>query len=634
MAVISACTYDCPDCCSLLVERRMDGSVSVRGNPDHPFTQGFCCAKGKALPRRLASTERLTTPLLRQGNGFRAIGWDEALGLCAERIQARRHEPDSMLHIKGHGYRGTLAKASGRLFGRLGASQTYGSMCDDTGIEASLRDFGELNHNDPLDLLDARRIVNWGKDLSRSSLHTARIVQRARKLGAKVLTISPGGEGNDALSDGRIRVRPGTDRFLAAAAVRALLDEDRLDPAAIQATANWPAFRERLLARDIDALLAACDVSFDDLGRLLEFARGPEPAAAIIGWGLQRHPFGGENVRHIDALWLLAGHVGKAGGGAYFNISSGRNLASWRIPGQDPPRRSLLLQDIGRQLPAADPPVRLAWIDGLNVVNQVPDPPAVSRALGACDFVVVVDAFLTETARCADLVLPCALQLESEDILGSCLHDYVNWSGRALDPPGEARPDFEIISELGRLLEPPVLLPDKETILRETLALPTLGVSLETLKERGWVRANRPRIAFEGLRFGHADGRFRLVERLSAEPDADQDYPLRLLSLIRKRAIHSQMDEAKQQGLLEAWVSPDNPALREANDGRTWLVSSLGRLEVRLAPDASLHPEVVLVRRGGWLSLGCNPNVLIACQETDMGHGTAYYGARVRIETA
>ena len=83
MPIVTACSQDCPDTCSLVVETLSSGRVRIEGNPDHPFTAGFCCAKLKSWNRRLSSPHRITAPLLRDGTGWREIGWEEALETSA-----------------------------------------------------------------------------------------------------------------------------------------------------------------------------------------------------------------------------------------------------------------------------------------------------------------------------------------------------------------------------------------------------------------------------------------------------------------------------------------------------------------------------------------------------------------------
>ena len=324
---VTACTRDCPDACSLVVSRKKDGSLFIRGNPDHPFTRGFCCPKGIHFGKTLNHPGRILRPLLKVDGAFRPVSWSQALDLCAEKVDALRRTPETILHVHGYGSRGVMWEAASLLFRSLGTSAIYGSICDDTGIEACRRDYGSLNHHKIQDILNAARIVNWGKDFERYSIHLAELVKKARRQGTKVLSISPGGDTSRDFSDEWIRIRPGTDRFLAAAIIKILIDKGLIDPAITDRTANWPVFKTLLSKHDLPDLLDAAGVSSEDAARLFHYYHRPEPVASIIGWGVQRHLFGGENIRFINALALLAGHVGRKGGGTYYNISSGRNFS-------------------------------------------------------------------------------------------------------------------------------------------------------------------------------------------------------------------------------------------------------------------------------------------------------------------
>ena len=125
------------------------------------------------------------------------------------------------------------------------------------------------------------------------------------------------------------------------------------------------------------------------------------------------------------ALAFLSGQLGIPGGGTYYNIPSRRNInTGWACrPGK--PCRSLLLPKIGRELLESDPPVKFLFADGSNFVSQAPDSMTTQRAVEKIDFKVVVDAFMTDTAALADVVLPCALDHEREEIVGSCLHSQI-----------------------------------------------------------------------------------------------------------------------------------------------------------------------------------------------------------------
>ena len=634
---LTACTMDCPDACSIVVSRTADGRVKVKGNPDNPFTSGFTCAKLKDHVRRVQSSHRITHPQLKTQTGWQTISWDEALDMCAAKIQALRSRPTAILHIHNEGAKGVLKEATTLLFNRLGTSRVRGSLCDAAGYMAGVHDFGSRENNDINELMNASWIVNWGKDFSRSSVHTAALVKRARKDGARVLTISPGGDGNHAYSDAHIRIRPGTDRFLAAAMLRLLIENDLISKAAEKRSRNPQKFFALILNHPLEELLKGCEVSIADFKRVYECYAHKAPVATLISAGLQRYRYGGENVRFINALALLSGNIGRSGGGSYFQLHSYRNLnLKWTRDGEKLPRRSFQFAVIGREiLTAENPPIEMIWVNGANVVNQAPDSQQLIKAFSGVDFKVVVDAFMNDTAQQADLVLPSTLILEQEDIIGSYLHEQVQYVCPVLPVPGEARNDYWILSEIAKRLDPPVDLPTAEECLRAALDSPYLDTTFEEIQKCGCVRSNRPEIAYADLRFAHQDGKYRFPYLLHAEPEPPEGYPLRLLTLVRRKAIHSQILPENQKQPPSVWLASDSPGLDNLDLKKpVKLVSPLGRLTVSIETLPDLHPDVVIYRRGDWICHGGGVNQLVDAGLTDIGSGAAYYDQYVRLENS
>jgi len=629
MTNITACSMDCGDCCSLVVDPE---KRSVKGNPKHPFTKGFCCSKGARYFNRIDADDRIITPLVKEGGTFREATWDEAMTLIANKVDALRATPEKILHIRGYGYRGILANASKAFFGKLGTSTIHGQLCDATGCEASIRDFGSLNHNDPEDILNAERVVNWGRDMTRCSVHQLHLIHKARKNGTEVLTISPGGDGTPEFSDVNVTIRPGTDRYLAAAVLKLYLEAGDLNPWVLNRCANWPALRGLIDGLNLTDLTRMCEVPVADVEMIYDWYADTGNVATIIAWGLQRYLYGGENVRFINALAMISGNIGCSGGGAYYNISSSRNLGSWDhlVLGETPERRKLLVQDLGEELRKADPKIEMIWVDGHNVVNQVPDCLSVEEQFRK-PFVVCVEGFMNDTAMTADVILPPAFMMEREDVLGSMLHNYVQYSGKAVEPRGECRCDFDIITDLASRLANPVTMPDSEACLLESLQKSNL--SLEELRANGFAKAKHPYIAFENMRFDHPDGLYRFPEAITPEPERNPDYPLQLLTLIQRKVLHSQISEQDQCGPPRIWVSKKNPAWAPLNPAQdVYLVTPQGAMQVQMEVDNSLHPRAVVMRRGGWMKRGHNANVIIKPMLTDMGKGTAYYSQECRLE--
>lgn len=637
MKTDTACTMDCPDACGLVAEQQPNGEVRLKGGLQNPFTAGFVCAKIKNHPRRLKAPERIVHPLLRKGESWQRIGWEQALNLCADKIQALRGEPRSILHVHGDGAKGVLKEAPALFFALLGSSRIKGSLCDAAGYIAFIHDFGSRVNHDPDDMLNAAAIVNWGKDLARSSVHTAAIIRKARKKGARVLTISPGGDGNEAYSDLCVKIRPGTDRFLAAAIIRLLNQNGRIEPDLMDCAHKPERFLNVLMCHSISELLAQCEISVADARRVYEYYVDARPTATLIGAGTQRYRFGGENIRFINALAFLSGNIGVAGGGSYFHSHSYGNLnLAWVRPPDGTARRALPVATIGSEILAAQaPPIRFIWVNGINVVNQAPDSAEIIRAFEQVDFKVVVDAFMNDTARRSDLILPSTLMLEQEDIIGSYLHGYVQYVRPVVTAPAEARDDWWIIRNIAGRLDPPVDLPDGEACLKMALATDKLGCSLNELRRRGCIPAKRPQVAYAGRVFDHHDEKYRFPDQLHAEPEAPDGYPLRLLTLVRRTAIHSQIFEKDQKRPPSIWVAPQCPELKRIDiDKPVKLVSPLGSLAVELQILAGLHPRTVLYRRGDWLKCGGGVNQLIGAELTDIGKGAAYYQQYVRLENA
>jgi anaerobic selenocysteine-containing dehydrogenase len=634
--VRTACTRHCGDGCALLVEAGDDGRLWVRGNPEHPFTKGFICAKTARFGERLSSPLRIVTPLIRDGEGFREASWEEALGLVAAQIMRLRDTPERMLHIHYHASFGLLHQAGKLLFGRIGASTFSGSPCLAAGAEAMRRDFGAVRQG-PLDeAMRAARIVNWGRNAGAQSVHLAAMMAKARKNGTCVVSIHPGDPGYASISDHEIVIRPGTDRFLAAAILKILKDRGSLDQAALSRCSNVREFLDILDGFDLDAQLSACGVSLEQ-ARLLADCYEPSPGgptATLIGRGLQRYACGGENVRFIDALAMLSGNVGRAGGGVYY-LRQDLGQAAWDWTACEPGYgRKFPLVGLAGHVEHAEEPVEFVWVEGMNLVTQCPDSLATARMLKD-RFTVVVEPFMTDTARAATVILPPALMLECEDISKADSHPFVHHCAKVVEPRGLARPNFEIAKALGALLDPPMTFPGAEEVMDAALRGGNLRSSLSELREKGFLGVDHPETPWADGMFAHADGLYRLPQELTPDAPHDPGYPLRLLSPVRRDHLLSQVPEDQQETPPRVFVSPGCPALATLTPGGVALLETAhGSMAVRVEVLESLHPGTVLYPRGDWLSRGGCVNRVIAGMEADMGGQVAFYEARARLVAA
>ncbi|MFO0937659.1 MAG: molybdopterin-dependent oxidoreductase [Gemmataceae bacterium] len=194
--VHAVCPHDCPDTCGMVVtvDPNTQRAVSLRGDPDHPFTAGFLCAKVNHYLDRVYHPGRLKYPLRRvgaKGQGqFERISWDEAIRTIGQRFHAIAKEfgPQAILP---YSYAGTMGKLQGssldrRFFHLLGASLLDRTICATAGIAGCQITLGTRAVMDPEQVIHSRYIVNWGSNTAVTNVHLWRIQHEARKRGAKL----------------------------------------------------------------------------------------------------------------------------------------------------------------------------------------------------------------------------------------------------------------------------------------------------------------------------------------------------------------------------------------------------------------------------------------------------------------
>src|SRR5262245_59613274 len=236
-----ACPHDCPDACAMLVT--VEGSngttraVDVRGDPDHPVTRGFLCAKVDRYLERTYHPERVLTPLKRvglKGEGrFAPCSWDEALGAIADRLAgiAQAHGSQSILPYSYAGTMGYVQSASmdRRFFHLLGASLLDRTICSTAGTEGMRATVGQNLGTDTEGVSQAQLIIIWGSNTLTSNPHLWPFVREARAQGATVVAVDPLATRTTAQCDRHLMIRPGTDAALALGMMHVLFAEGMAD---------------------------------------------------------------------------------------------------------------------------------------------------------------------------------------------------------------------------------------------------------------------------------------------------------------------------------------------------------------------------------------------------------------------
>src|SRR3954470_14657087 len=222
--VRAVCPHDCPDTCGLVVTVQDGKAVQLRGDKDHPFTRGFLCQKVSHYLDRVYHRDRLLYPMKRVGpkgaGQFERISWDDAIRTIAERFRAITASPAGPQAILPYSYAGTMGKLmyaslDRRFFHRLGASLLDRTICATAGAAGSDVTLGTRAAIDPEATVHARYIINWGSNTSVTNMHLWALMHRARKAGARIVTIDPFRSKTAEKSDWWLPIRPGTDAALA-----------------------------------------------------------------------------------------------------------------------------------------------------------------------------------------------------------------------------------------------------------------------------------------------------------------------------------------------------------------------------------------------------------------------------------
>jgi anaerobic selenocysteine-containing dehydrogenase len=629
--VKTACNRDCPDACGILAHVT-DGRITrLQGDPEHPVTRGFLCYRTDQFLHRQYSPERLTTPLVRQGDALVPATWDEALDRCARELLRIRDEsgPAAIFHYRSGGSLGLMKHVTDHFFSRFGpVTSKRGDICGGAGDAAQLADFGDEDANDLHDLLHAKAVILWGKNPHTSSPHLLPILHELRRKGCRIALVDPVAHKGVKLAERFIQPRPGGDVALAFGVARALFERGLTHPDAARWCEGLDAFEALARSRSLDAWARAADVSTGDVEALAELYGASSPAAILVGWGMQRRSNGSAIVRCLDALGLVTGNVGVSGGGVSFYFRR-RGAFDTSFVHVAPPPRELCEPLFGQEILAArDPAVRAVWVTAGNPVAMLPDSHATVRALESREFVVVVDSTLTDTARLATVVLPAATMLEDDDVVGAYGHHHLNVVRPVVRTEG-ARTDYEIVQGLAaRTGLADHFSGDARSWKRRLVQ----AVSLDAL-ERGSMRnPNAPTVAFEGRVFPTGSGKARLLTELP--PDAAGPggaFPLLLHALSTPESQSSQWSPAEPDAPAEARVHPD-VAGGIPDGARATLRSALGAITVTVVHDGAMRRDVVVLPKGGSLGRGRCANAITRARLTDAGEGAALYEEPVRLE--
>lgn len=681
------CPHDCPDTCGMLVTVTDGVATRLRGDPDHPFTQGFLCTKVSRYLERSYHPGRLTTPLLRDGpkgsGRFRPIAWDEAIERTASAINSARTSPDGPQSILPYSYAGTMGKLQGssldrRLFHAIGASLLDRTICATAGAAGCAITLGTRAVVDSEAVGGNRLFINWGSNTAVTNSHLWVRMVEAQREGAKIVTIDPFQSRTAERSDLWLPIRPGTDAALALAIAHVLLrdklvDHDYLARHAKGVEEFTCRAMEDYSPRQASVICGLDEEAIESLARLYGTTR---PSLIRLNYGLQRHGGGGMAVRAITCLPSLTGDWRHPGAGALLSTSQSYPTRSdfefQRMDLIPPGTRTINMTRLAEALEGKEPgpPVRMLVVYNANPAAVCPDQGRVMAGLRRDDlFTVVLDHFLTDTARHADIVLPATTQLEHWDIHTSYGHLHIQVNEPAIGPIGEALPNTEIFRRLGKALNLPTDLfsaTDEELIdevlveSRRATAFPPAGalagITRESLLARGATRLNLPSpyTPFAEGGFGTADGKCDLWgppehqpmyvpphEDPRQKPELAARYPLQMLSPPEPAFLNSSFANIPSlkaaTGEPRLLIHPDDATPRGISEGAMVRVfNDRGSFLARARVGAKSRAGVVIAPGIWWATDtadGANANATTSTNLTDLGGGATFFDNLVQVES-
>lgn len=564
--VHAVCTHDCPDSCGVLVtvDELTGRATKVQGDPSHPVTRGFLCAKVARYLDRVYSPDRLLYPMRRkhgirkvslpqgqEADAFERISWDEALDEIATRLQtiSDRWGPESILPYSYAGTIGQLGYGSmdRRFFHRLGASQLDRTICATAGATALTGIYGAKLGTAPQDFAHAGLIIAWAANIHGNSIHLWPFIEQARRNGAKLVVIDPYRTRTAALADEHFAIRPGTDGLLALSVMHVLFREGLEDRDYLEQFTDGANELRAHALREEHAPARAAEITGISAERIEQLAltygragrEGRAPAVIRLNYGIQRSENGGTAARAVLMLPLITGSWKTRGGGLLLSTSGAFPFASAKL--QMPelmkasplghPARTINMNELGNALTelgqspdANEPPVEALFVYNCNAAAVAPDSQRVLDGLRREDlFTVVHEQFFTDTTDYADIILPATTFLEHKELMGAYGHYFAQISQPAIAPLGEARSNPWLFAALGQRMgfTEEAFRVDDDALIAQALDSGHAwfaDVTKEALEERNQIALALPRNdAGESLPFslrewfGHADRRAHLL---------------------------------------------------------------------------------------------------------------------------
>jgi anaerobic selenocysteine-containing dehydrogenase len=442
---------------------------SVEGDPEHPVNKGYICLKAGAIKPLLESKERLKFPLKKTKGGWARLSWDDALNFAADRLTKIREKNGVESLVRYSGAPVTYEARDGFLqfMGVYGSPNHTGAsnLCHVPRNLAFVSAFGAKPEPD---YENTRLILYWGTNPLNSNRFSGyasyngfnRVIDQAKKRGAKIVVIDPIRSETTSLADLWIRPNIATDSALGLAMLHTIVHEELYDKEFVdQWVVGFDKIREHVKAMPPEQAEEITSVPADQIKELARLYAKTEGALMHEGNGLDMHTNGVDMVRVICLLMALTGHIDRPGANVFFSI-----VAQRLLPTINPGKKWVGSEEFPLFPQTSFPAIKESLLNQTkdcpkamivhhsNPVLAQANPERTKKALKNLEFLMVFDIFPTATTEIADLILPSATDFERVDYraYSSSQGGYLALRDKLIEPPGESRPVFEVEYELAK----------------------------------------------------------------------------------------------------------------------------------------------------------------------------------------
>src|SRR5579864_5262543 len=416
--VHAACPHDCPDACGVLITIEDGRATRIQGDPEHPVTRGFLCAKVAKYLDRVYSPERVMYPMRRiapkgpaaelrsagqpraavptdPSNIWQRISWDEALDTIASRVRAISDDFGSEA-ILPYSYGGTLGALNGgsmdrRFFHRLGASQLDRTICSAAGEAGLISVLGVKLGTEPEQFAHSKYIIAWASNIHANNVHLWPFIVEAQRNGAKLVVIDPYRTRTAQCADWYLPINPGIDAALALGMMHVIIGENLHDADYVgKYTLGFERLREKVKEYSPERVAEWTGISAADIRKLAREYATTRPAAIRLNYGVQRSERGGMATRAVCMLPCITGSWKEVGGGLQLSTSGAYQLNKEALQRPDlmfksplgRPARTVNMVELGKALTELnEPPIKALFVYNSNPAAVAPNHNEVVRGL-------------------------------------------------------------------------------------------------------------------------------------------------------------------------------------------------------------------------------------------------------------